>query len=58
VDALHHLGGQLGQHLDRLHILLDLLHTRGPCDHRADARVLGTPGQRQLRKTRGSMWSV
>lgn len=48
LDLLHDLIRKLGQELDRLDIVVDLMGLRGAKDDRAHVRVLDAPGKRQL----------
>lgn len=48
VDAGHHLVGELGDDLEGAEVLMDLLDTTGPGDHRGDVWVLRAPGDGQL----------
>jgi hypothetical protein len=48
VNLRHHLGRQLGQQLQTLHVVHDLLRSRSARDHRRNILVLQTPRQSQL----------
>ncbi len=50
VHPLHDILGQPGQNLQRLHVLVDLLHAAGTRDDRADMFVLRAPGDGKLRQ--------
>ena len=57
LDALQDLLGQLGQQVDRLHRLYQLLRTSGPSDRSRDVGVDDAPGHRQLRLGRTQLIS-
>ena len=50
LDARHHVGGEPGNDIERLHVFRDLCRVAGAGDHRRDAGVLETPCERHLRE--------